>query len=102
MKGSRKKPLPSSGPHIATNSTSGPKRVRRSGSAKLADVSVRRRDRRDILSSAEYLDEHGSAEIAQRFLDAIQGTFEELAKMPKLGAYAPSVSQPFAAFAAGR
>jgi toxin ParE1/3/4 len=52
----------------------------------LAEVLVRARARRDILSSADYLDENGSADTARRFLDARQGTFEELAKMPKLGA----------------
>jgi plasmid stabilization system protein ParE len=51
----------------------------------LAEVLVRALARRDILSSADYLDEHGSAETAQRFLDATQSTFEALAKMPKLG-----------------
>jgi toxin ParE1/3/4 len=51
----------------------------------LADVFVRARARRDILSNAEYLDEHGGEETAQRFLDAAQNTFEALAKMPKLG-----------------
>jgi toxin ParE1/3/4 len=49
------------------------------------EVFVHARARRDILSSAAYLEEHGGAEIAQRFLDATQSTFEALAKMPKLG-----------------
>jgi toxin ParE1/3/4 len=52
----------------------------------VSEVFVRARARSDILSSAEYLDEHGSAETAQRFLGATQSTFESLAKMPKLGA----------------
>jgi toxin ParE1/3/4 len=52
----------------------------------LAEVFVRARARRDILSNAEYLEEHGSAETAQRFLYATQSTFEALAKMPKAGA----------------
>ena len=51
----------------------------------MAEVFVRARARRDILSSAEYLDEHGGAETAQRFLDATQSTFEALAKMPRVG-----------------
>jgi len=51
----------------------------------LAEIFVRARARRDILSSAEYLDEHAGVETAQRFLDATQSTFEALAKMPKLG-----------------
>jgi toxin ParE1/3/4 len=51
----------------------------------LAEVYVRARARRDILSNAEYLEEQGGAETAQRFLDATQSTFEALAKMPKLG-----------------
>jgi toxin ParE1/3/4 len=51
----------------------------------LAEVFVRARARRDILSNAEYLEEHGGAETAQRFLDATQKTFEALARMPKLG-----------------
>ena len=51
----------------------------------MADVFVRARARRDILSNAEYLEEHGGVEAAQRFLDATQDTFEALAKMPKLG-----------------
>jgi toxin ParE1/3/4 len=51
----------------------------------LPEVFVRARARRDILSSADYLDEHGSPETAQRFLDATQSTFQALAKMPKLG-----------------
>jgi len=45
---------------------------------KVSEVFVRARARSDILSSAEYLDEHGSAETAQRFLDATQSTFEAL------------------------
>ena len=51
----------------------------------MAEVYVRARARRDILSNAEYLEEQGGAETAQRFLDATQSTFESLAKMPKLG-----------------
>jgi plasmid stabilization system protein ParE len=51
----------------------------------LAEVYVRARARRDILSNAEYLEEQGGEETAQRFLDATQSTFEALAKMPKLG-----------------
>jgi toxin ParE1/3/4 len=51
----------------------------------LAEVFVRARARRNILSNAEYLEEHGGAETAQRFLDATQNTSEALAKMPKLG-----------------
>jgi toxin ParE1/3/4 len=51
----------------------------------LAEVFVRARARRDILSNAEYLEEHGSAETAQRFLEAIQNTSEALARMPKVG-----------------
>ncbi|MGA3082196.1 MAG: type II toxin-antitoxin system RelE/ParE family toxin [Terracidiphilus sp.] len=49
-------------------------------------VRVRARARRDILSNAEYLEEHGREETARRFLDAAQSTFEALAKMPKAGA----------------
>jgi toxin ParE1/3/4 len=67
------------------NLTSGPKRVRRSGNAKVPEVFVRARARRDILSIADYLEEHGSPETAQRFLGATQSTFETLANMPKLG-----------------
>jgi toxin ParE1/3/4 len=52
----------------------------------VSEVFVRARARSDILSSAEYLDEHAGVETAQRFLDATQSTFEALAKMPKLGA----------------
>ena len=51
----------------------------------MAEDFVRARARRDVLSSADYLDEHGSQETAQRFLDATQITFEALAKMPNLG-----------------
>jgi toxin ParE1/3/4 len=51
----------------------------------MAEVFVRPRARRDILSNAEYLEEHGGEETAQRFLDATQSTFDRLAKMPKLG-----------------
>ena len=51
-----------------------------------AQVFVRPRARRDILSNAEYLEENGGVETAQRFLDATQSTFEALARMPKLGA----------------
>jgi toxin ParE1/3/4 len=52
----------------------------------LAKVFVRARARRDILSNAEYLEEHGGAETAHHFLDATQKTFEALARMPKMGA----------------
>jgi toxin ParE1/3/4 len=51
----------------------------------VAAVFVRARARRDILSNAMYLREHGGSEIAQRFLESLQNTFESLAKMPKLG-----------------
>ena len=51
----------------------------------MAEVFVRARARRDILLNAEYLEEHGGMETAQRFLDATRSTFEALAKMPKLG-----------------
>jgi toxin ParE1/3/4 len=52
----------------------------------LAEVFVRARARRDILSNAEYLEEQGGLETALRFLDATQKTFEALARMPKIGA----------------
>lgn len=52
----------------------------------MAEVFVRARARRDILSNAEYLEDQGGLEIAQRFLDATQNTFEALARMPKVGA----------------
>ena len=52
----------------------------------MTEVFVRARARRDILSNAEYLEEHGGVETAQRFLEAAQSTFEALAKRPKLGA----------------
>jgi len=51
----------------------------------VTEVFVRARARRDILSNAAYIEEHGGEETAQRFLDATQRTFEALAKMPKLG-----------------
>lgn len=51
----------------------------------MAEVFVRARARRDILANAAYLEEHGGEETAQRFLDALQITFETLARMPKLG-----------------
>ncbi|MGB9406696.1 MAG: type II toxin-antitoxin system RelE/ParE family toxin [Terracidiphilus sp.] len=51
----------------------------------MAEVFVRARARRDILLNAEYLEEHGGMETAQRFLDATQMTFETLARMPKMG-----------------
>ncbi len=51
----------------------------------MTEVFVRARARRDILSNAAYIEEHGGEETAQRFLDATQSTFEALAKMPKLG-----------------
>jgi toxin ParE1/3/4 len=54
-------------------------------SSESAEVLVRARARRDILSNAEYLEEHGGAEIADRFLDAIRSTFETMAKTPKIG-----------------
>jgi plasmid stabilization system protein ParE len=53
----------------------------------VSEVFVRTRARRDILSSADYLEENGSPDTAQRFLDATQSAFEALAKMPKLGAF---------------
>ena len=49
----------------------------------MAEVFVRARARRDILANAEYLEEQGGLETAQRFLDATQNTFEALARMPK-------------------
>ncbi|HEY1211119.1 MAG TPA: type II toxin-antitoxin system RelE/ParE family toxin [Terracidiphilus sp.] len=52
----------------------------------MAEVFVRAHARRDILSNAEYLEEQGGLETAQRFLDATQKTFEALARMPKVGA----------------
>jgi len=58
----------------------------------LAEVFVRARARRDILSNAEYLEEHGGRETAQRFLDATQSTFEALARMPKVGALCAFIS----------
>jgi toxin ParE1/3/4 len=51
----------------------------------LAQVVVRARARRDILESAGYLEERGGEELAQRFVDATQDTFETLATMPKAG-----------------
>ena len=52
----------------------------------MGEVFVRARARRDILLNAEYLEEHGGIETAQRFLDAARTTFEALAGMPKAGA----------------
>ena len=51
----------------------------------MAEVFVRACARRDILSNAEYLEEHGGVETAERFLDATQSKFEMLAEMPKIG-----------------
>jgi plasmid stabilization system protein ParE len=65
----------------------------------LAEVFVRARARRDILSNAEYLEEQGGAETAQRFLDATQTTFEVLAKMPKLGVLCAFRTSPCASLA---
>ncbi|MGB7985403.1 MAG: type II toxin-antitoxin system RelE/ParE family toxin [Terracidiphilus sp.] len=68
----------------------------------MAQVLVRARARRDILSNAAYLEEHGGEQTAQRFLDATQSTFDALAKMPKLGVLCafqrpvPSPSSPLA------
>ncbi len=67
------------------NSTSAPKLGQRFGLPEMAQVLVRARARRDILSNAAYLEEHGGEQTAQRFLDATQSTFDALAKMPKLG-----------------
>ena len=47
---------------------------------------VRPRARRDILSNADYLEEHSGTRTAQRFLAATQSTFESLARTPKAGA----------------
>jgi toxin ParE1/3/4 len=51
----------------------------------VANVFVRARARRDIREIAGYLDEQGGEELAQRFVDATQDTFEALAAMPKTG-----------------
>ena len=51
----------------------------------MAEVFVSARARRDILTNAQYLEEQGGLETAQRFLDATQNTFAALARMPKAG-----------------
>jgi toxin ParE1/3/4 len=46
---------------------------------------LRARARRDILQNAGYLEDQGGVELAGRFVDATQDTFDALAPMPKAG-----------------
>ncbi len=48
-------------------------------------VLVRARARRDILRSAEYLEEEGGEPLAQRFINAVRDTFDALAGVPNAG-----------------
>ncbi len=52
----------------------------------MARVLVRARARRDILQTAGYLEGQGGLELAERFVNAAQDTFEALAVTPRAGA----------------
>lgn len=52
----------------------------------MPQVIQRRGARRDLLEAFDYLQEHASLDIADRFLSAALSSFQELAEMPKMGA----------------
>jgi len=41
--------------------------------------------RRDFITHYLYLAEHASLDVAQRFRKAVEGTYEDLARMPEMG-----------------
>jgi toxin ParE1/3/4 len=48
-------------------------------------VTVRPRAWREIDRQVEYLQDQAGAELAERFLDGVLQTFDQLAQMPQLG-----------------
>ena len=51
----------------------------------MARYTIRPRAWREINSQIEYLEEHAGLETAERFLDSLIRTFQELANMPRQG-----------------
>ena len=51
----------------------------------MAHITQRPAARRDLIHHIVYLAEHASLETAQRFRQAAQQTYEELADMPQIG-----------------
>jgi plasmid stabilization system protein ParE len=43
----------------------------------------------DLIEEADYLEQTADLDVAERFLDAAQATFEELARMPLMGTPRP-------------
>jgi toxin ParE1/3/4 len=52
----------------------------------MGQVQIRARARRDILEVAEYFEDESGIALADRFLTAVQDSFEALARTPKAGA----------------
>jgi len=66
------------------------------------EIIVRAAARREIKIQGIYLEEHGGPEVADRFLAAVQNTFEGLATTPRMGVLCGFRHRPPVAFAAGR
>jgi len=49
------------------------------------NVIVRPRAQSDIIEQAEFLEHQADLDVAERFLDAVESSFEQLARMPFLG-----------------
>lgn len=55
----------------------------------LSSVNLTPTAKAELNHQVSYLHLHGSARIAERFVDAVQKSFEQLAKMPELGSEVP-------------
>lgn len=51
----------------------------------MPELTVRATARREIKAHGVYLEKHASAEVADGFLAAVKSTFEDLARMPRMG-----------------
>jgi len=49
------------------------------------EVIIRATARREIKGHAIYLEQHAGAEVADRFLAGVRESFEDLARMPRMG-----------------
>jgi toxin ParE1/3/4 len=51
----------------------------------MARYTIRPRTWREIKAHVEYLEDHAGVETAERFIDCLISTFENLARMPRQG-----------------
>jgi plasmid stabilization system protein ParE len=59
-------------------------------------------ERSDIIEQADYLEQVADLDVAERFLDAVQSSLEQLAQMPFLGSPLHFINPVLAGHAGGQ